>query len=61
MMAVRNVWSRSCGEGACFARKLAMTPSRIAVVVPVSRTVDQKGAVSKASTTAIEPPFASIA
>ena len=31
------------------------------LVVPVSRTVDQKRAVSKASTTAIEPPFASIA
>ena len=61
MMALVSVWLRSCGPGACFTRKVAITPSSTHEVVPLSPTTRQNDAVSNASTTAIEPPRASMA
>jgi hypothetical protein len=61
MMALVSVLPRSCGPGGCFTRNVAITPSSTHAVVPLSPTTRQNEAVSNASTTAIEPPNASMA
>ena len=60
MKARRSGVSASSGRGGSFSRKLAITPSRKVAVVPVARTVSRKGAVSRRSANAIEPPRTNI-